>query len=153
MAAGKPNVTIEKSIFIARPPADIWHFLSDINNDQLWRQGMVGTQWTSGEPGSLGSTAVYTIEGAGEITWQLTEFEEPRVIGWDYISGRLDGGHGCYRMEPESGGTRMAMRMELTTSLIFGTIMKLIVPRQMAGELRTLKALMEDRPNINARAK
>lgn len=144
MAAKKPNLTIEKSIFIARPVEDIWNFLSDINNDQLWRTGVIDTQWTSGDPFSLGSTAVYTIEGFGEVHWKLNELEDQSVMGWDYIGGRFDGGHGSYRMEPENGGTRMMMRMELRANFIFGILMRILVPRQMAGDLKKMKAIMED---------
>ncbi len=144
MTTDKPNVTIENSIFIARPTEDIWNFLSDIVNDKQWRKGVIDTRWTSGEPSSLGSTAVYVIEGIGEVHWKLTEMEDQRVMGWDYIGGRFDGGHGSYRMEPEAGGTRMMMRMELGLGVIFGILMKLIVTRQMAGDLKKLKAIMEE---------
>lgn len=144
MTTDKPSVTIEKSIFIARPPADIWNFLYNINNDQQWRQGVIDTRWTSAEPSKLGSTAVYIIEGVGEIHWKLTEWEDQRVMGWDYIGGRFDGGHGSYRMEPEDDGTRMMMRMELRVGIIFGIIMKFIVPRQMVTDLKKLKVIMEE---------
>ena len=144
MTTDKPNVMIEKSIFIARPTEDIWNFLSDIVNDQQWRKGVIDTRWISGEPSNLGSTAEYIIEGIGEVHWKLTELEDQRVMGWDYIGGRLDGGHGSYRMEPEAGGTRMVMRMEIGAGVIFGILMKLIATRQMAGDLKELKAIMED---------
>jgi len=144
MTTDKPNVTIENSIFIARPPEDIWNFLSDIVNDQKWRKGLIDTRWTSDEPSTLGSTAVYIFEGIGEVHWKLTDWEDQRVIGWDYIGGRLDGGHGSYLMEPEAGGTRMMMRMEIRAGVIFGILMKFIVPRQNAGDLKKLKAIMED---------
>ena len=143
MPTEKPNTTIEKSIFIERPTQDIWNFLSDIVNDQQWRKGLIDTRWIAGEPLSLGATAVYVFEGVGEIHWKLNELEDQRVMGWDYVGGRLDGGHGSYRMEPEADGTRMSMRMEMRAGLIFGILMRLIVTRQMAGDLKTLKAIME----------
>jgi uncharacterized membrane protein len=144
MTTDKPNVTIEKSIFIARPTEEIWNFLSDIVNDQQWRKGVIDTRWTSDEPSTLGSTAVYVIEGMGEVHWKLTEWEDQRVMGWDYIGGRFDGGHGSYRMEPAAGGTRMMMRMELRVGVIFGILMKFIATRQMTGDLKKLKAIMEE---------
>jgi len=144
MTKDKPNVTIENSIFIARPAEDIWNFLTDIVNDRQWRKGLIDTRWTSVEPSSLGSTAVYVFEGIGEVHWKLTEWENQRVMGWDYIGGRLDGGHGSYRMEPEAGGTRMMMRAEIRAGVIFGILMKFIVSRQNKGDLKKLKAIMED---------
>ena len=86
MTNAKPNITIEDSIFIARPTEDIWNFLSDIVNDQQWRRGVMDTRWTSGEPSTLGATAVYVIEGVGEMHWKLTKLEDQRVIGWDYMT-------------------------------------------------------------------
>ena len=101
---------------------------------------LIDTRWTSGEPPILGSTAVYIFEGIGEVHWKLTEWEDQRVMGWDYIGGRLDGGHGCYCMEPEAGGTRMLMRMEKRAGVIFRIIMKFIVTRQMAGDLKKVES-------------
>jgi len=144
MTTDKPNVTIENSIFIARPTEDIWNFLSDIDNDQQWRKGVIDTRWTSDEPSTLGSTAVYIIEGIGEVHWKLTVWEDQRVMGWDYIGGRFDGGNGSYRMKPETGGTRMMMRMEIRVGVIFGILLKFYVTRQMAGDLKKLKSIMED---------
>ena len=144
MASEKPNFVLENSIFIARPPEDIWNFLADINNDQKWRKGLKETRWTSDEPSLIGSTAVYVFEGIGEVHWKLTEWEENRVIGWDYVGGRLDGGHGSYRMAPENGGSRMAMRMEKEAGIIFRTFARLVVSRQNDGDLKALKALMEE---------
>jgi uncharacterized membrane protein len=144
MTNKKPNVTIENSIFIERSAEDIWNFLTDIVNDQQWRNGLIDTRWTSDEPSSLGSTAVYTFQGIGEVHWRLTEWEEQRVMGWDYIGGRLDGGHGSYRMEPEAGGTRMIMRAEIRAGIIFGIIMKFVISRQNEGDLKKLKAIMEE---------
>jgi uncharacterized membrane protein len=143
MTTDEPKLAIENSIFIARPTEDIWSFLTDIVNDQQWRKGLIDTRWTSDEPSSIGSTAVYIFEGIGEVHWKLTEWEEQRVMGWDYIGGRLDGGHGSYRMQPEAGGTRMVMRMEMKAGLIFRIFMKFIVTRQNVGDLKKLKAIME----------
>ena len=144
MTTDEPNVTIENSILIARPTENIWNFLTDIVNDQQWRKGLIDTRWTSDEPSTLGSTAVYIFEGIGEVHWKLTEWEDQRVMGWDYVGGRLDGGHGSYRMEPEAGGTRMMMRMEIRAGFIYGILLKFIVARQNVGDLKKLKAIMED---------
>lgn len=149
MAAEILNFRMENSIFIARPPEDIWTFLTDIDNDRKWRKGLMETHWTSDEPSQLGSTAVYVFKGIGEVHWKLTEWEEQRVIGWDYIGGRLDGGHGSYRMEPENGGTRMTMRMELIAGVLFRMFLRLFVSRQNDGDLKTLKAVMEDQRRIS----
>jgi uncharacterized membrane protein len=124
MTADESNLTIEDSIFIARPADDIWNFLYDINNDQLWGIGVVETRWTSDEPSKIGSTAVYVIEGFGEVHWKLTGWEEQRIMGWDTIDGRFDGGHGSYRMEPEAGGSRMTMRIEIRSGVLSGFFMK-----------------------------
>lgn len=144
MATDTPNFTLENSIFIARPIGDIWNFLTDINNDQKWRKGLIDTRWTSDEPGKLGSTAVYVFQGIGEIHWKLSEWDVERVMGWDYIGGRLAGGHGSYRMEPEADGTRVMMRMEKRAGIIFRTLMRVIISRQNDGDLKKLKAIMED---------
>lgn len=143
MSSYKLNVKVESSILIARSSEYIWNFVSDIENDKQWRKGVIDTRWISGEAPNLGATALYIIEGVGEIRWKLVEWKEQRVMAWDYIGGRLDGGQGSYRMEPADGGTLMIMRTEIKAGVIFGLFMKLFVPRQLLGDLKKLKTIME----------
>ena len=35
-----PRPDIESSIWIARPPEDIWKYVYDISNDTQWRDGV-----------------------------------------------------------------------------------------------------------------
>ena len=138
----KLNITIASSLFIARPIADIWNYVSDLTNDALWRKG-VESRWTSDEPHGLGSTGASIVEREGEIRWKWSELEDRRSMGWDYLNGRFAGGHGGYRMAPEAGGTRMTMHMEIQGGFIFGILIKFIAKRRMSGDLKKLKARLE----------
>jgi hypothetical protein len=146
METNRPNITGEASLFIARPPEYIWEFLLDLANDKKWRTGVIDARLTSTTPVGLGTTGVHIAVLMGAFPWTLTEWEERRVAGWDFTSGILEGSHGSYRIEPERVGSRVLIRANIRLSGFFGILMplmRLIVPRLFAGDLRKLKAIME----------
>ena len=146
MDANKAHLACEVSLFIARPPEDIWNFMFDLSNDKKWRTGVIDARLTSAPPVGLGTTGVHIAAFMGEFSWTITEWEERRVAGWDFTSGILEGTHGSYRVEPESAGSRVIIRANFRLSGFFGVLMplmRLIVPRRLAGDLRKLKAILE----------
>ena len=48
--------TFEKSIFINRPPQEIFDFITNPANDAQWRSSSLSAEWTSEGPVGLGST-------------------------------------------------------------------------------------------------
>lgn len=146
MDTNKPQLVCEVSLFIARPPEDIWNFMLDLSNDKQWRTGVIDARLTSAAPVGLGTTGVHRAAFMGNFPWTITEWEERRVAGWEFTSGLLQGTQGGYRIEPESVGSHVSIFVNLRLSGFAGTLMplmKLIVPRRLAGDLGKLKALME----------
>lgn len=78
--------------------------------------------------------------------FHFPEWQDQRVAGWDFTSGFLTGTHGSYRIEPERDGSRVIIQANFHVAGAFGVLMPLmrqIVPRRLAGDLRNLKAIME----------
>ncbi|MFZ0546543.1 MAG: hypothetical protein WAM60_13945 [Candidatus Promineifilaceae bacterium] len=70
---------IESSIWIERPPEDIWDFLSIVSTDTQWRNGITDGKWISDPPHGVGSTGLHLVEGIGDWPWQVTVFEKPHI--------------------------------------------------------------------------
>ena len=146
MTSVLPKPDIESSIWIARPPEDMWEFLYDVSNDTQWGGGVKAGQWISDPPHGIGSTGLNVVEGIGDWPWKVTEWEEPRIMSWDVTGGRFEGAHAGYRVAPEDAGSRVTLHMRLKSSAltrIFLLVMKRRMRRQLADDLEKLKAIME----------
>lgn len=146
MTHEKPRADIKSSIWIARPPEDIWDFLSVISTDTQWRTGVTDAGWVSEPPHGVGSTGLHIVEGFGDWPWKVTEFDEPRIMGWDVTGGRFKGSHGAYRIEPEGDGSRMTIETRLRKGLVMRILTLLLKGRMERGnfaDLEKLKAIME----------
>jgi len=146
MTSDMPKPDIESSIWIARPPGEIWNYVTDWSNDIQWRNGVIEAKWTSDPPHGVGSTGLHIVEGVGDWPWKLTEWEEPHNVSWDVTGGPMKGGHAGYRIEPEKAGSLVTLHARVKRP----SLMRIIIPfmkgnmkRQMFADLEKLKALME----------
>ena len=146
MTSDRPKSDLESSIWIARPPEEIWNFIMDLSHDVQWRTGVTEAKWVSDPPHGVGSTGLHIVEDVGEAPWKVIEWKEPQNASWEFTGGRAKGVHGGYRVSPEGTGGRVmnytrAKRFSLMR--IFLLIMKRSLKRQNAADLEKLKAIME----------
>lgn len=146
MTTVEPKPDITSSIWIARPPEDVWNYLVDVSHDTQWRDGVTGAQWTSDPPHGVGSTGLHIIEGIGDWPWRATAFTASQIMAWDVTGGRFAGSHGAYRMQPDGDGTRFTLETRLKRSVLMSLLMLVLkgrIKRQNALDLQKLKAIME----------
>jgi uncharacterized membrane protein len=146
MTSARLEPDVESSIWIARPPEDIWEYIYDVSNDAQWREGVISGKWISDPPHGVGSTGLNIVEGIGDWPWKVTELEKPRAASWVITNGRLEGAHAGYRIAPEDAGSRMTLYIRVKRSAlmrIFMLIMKRRIRRQFDGDVERLKAIME----------
>ena len=146
MTSDMPRPDIESSIWIARPPEEIWNYIFDISHEAQWRSGTIEAKWTSDPPHGVGSTGLHIAEGFGEVPWKVIEWEEPHNASWEFTGSRFKGVHGGYRDAPEDTGSRVtihARAKRLSLARIVMLIMKRSLKRQNAADLEKLKAIME----------
>lgn len=146
MTGVEPKPDIASSIWIARPPEDVWNYLIDVSHDTQWRDGVNEAQWTSDPPHGVGSTGLHIIEGVGDWPWQATAVTEPRVLAWDVTGGRFKGSHGAYRLEPEGDGTRFTLETRMKRSILISLLMLVLkgrITQQNVIDLEKLKTIME----------
>jgi hypothetical protein len=76
MTSDMPRPDIDSSIWIARPPEEIWNYIFEISNETQWRSGVIDAKWTSDPPHGVGSTGLHITESFGEVPWEIIEWEE-----------------------------------------------------------------------------
>jgi uncharacterized membrane protein len=137
---------LESSIWIGRPPEEVWNYVVDVSNDTQWRTGVTEAQWDSGPPYGVGSTGIHTAEGIDVMTWRIAEWEEPRIMSWDVTGGRFKGGHAGYRIEAEVDGSRMTLHVRVPRGILMRILllfMKGRIRRDLAKDLAKLKVILE----------
>jgi len=146
MPSDRPKPDIESSIWIARPPEDIWDYLAVVSTDTQWRAGVLDAKWISVPPHEVGSTGLHIIERVGDWPWTVTEYEVPRIMAWEVTGGKLEGSHAAYRMEPEGDGSRFTMEMRFKRSLMMRFLKLLMsgtIQRGFDTDVENLKAILE----------
>jgi carbon monoxide dehydrogenase subunit G len=99
------------SVVIARPPDEVFAFVSDARNRPSWDDGVASEELTSPEPIGVGSTVRTRMRSMGrdyEIDWEVVEHQPPTR----------------QRIESTSGPFPMTLLYELTgdsdgTSVVF----------------------------------
>lgn len=146
MTNDRPEPDIESSIWIARPPEDIWDYVFDVSNDAQWRDGVNSAKWISDPPHGVGSTGLHIIQNLGDYPWTATAVEAPFILAWDVTGGRFEGSHGGYRIEPEGDGSRFTLETRVKRSVIMSLLMLILkgrLKRQNAIDLEKLKTIFE----------
>ena len=140
--------SMSETIDINRPAGEVFAYLTDLNNDPKWQETIVEAKYTSEGPVAVGATGVHRAKGMGmtmDCGWELTEYEEPRRLGWKFISGPFSGPDG-YTLESTPGGTKLTHAAELQPH----GLLRLLTPimgggfaKQARHDLRTLKRILE----------
>jgi hypothetical protein len=146
MTSKTPKADQESSIWIARPPEEIWNYIFDIAHEAQWRLGVTDAQWTSDPPYGIGSTGLHITENFGTVQWKIIEWEEPYNATWEFTSGLFKGVRGGYRVAPENTGSRVTIHGRAkwaSLAKIIMLIMKRSLDRQNTADLEKLKVIME----------
>jgi uncharacterized protein YndB with AHSA1/START domain len=106
--------TIAGSIEIARPPKDIWPWLTEPERMKTWIGWLVEVRELTPPPHGVGSMAVWVMEDRHnnnekmEISDEVVEYEPPRRIRVRFSSARMFDGEGAFTLtELGNGRTRV----------------------------------------------
>jgi uncharacterized protein YndB with AHSA1/START domain len=135
-------VRIEQELLIARPPADVFAVLTDLERLPKWQKGTVEVRRAGSGPLTAGERLHEVHAAMGRrmaSTFEVTEHEPPRVFALGAVEGPvpLDG---RWELSPDDGGTRLRFAGSGPVS----AWMKPLIAMQFRGHHRRLKRLLED---------
>lgn len=111
----------ESSIFVNRPPQEVFDFVTNPANNAKWMSGTESAAWTSdGAPG-IGSTYKGTFNFLGrkiEGEVKVTGWVEPRLYSFKTTSGPIPS-HNTTTFEPQGKGTLVSHTTEIEVSGLF----------------------------------
>jgi carbon monoxide dehydrogenase subunit G len=138
---------VERRAVIGAPPAEVFAYLSNLDNLPEWQTGIVSTQRTSEGEMRVGATAVVTRELMGqriEAPLTITEYEPARrlAIGSKVSGVRADA---TLDLAPSGNGeaTDLAFAMEIRGSMLTAFMEPMIASAACGDIEATLERLAE----------
>jgi uncharacterized protein YndB with AHSA1/START domain len=127
-------IRLEREVEVDRPPEAVFDYLSDLSHLPAWQPGIqLAEQTTPGPvgPGTRFRMIVRGPTGPIEATGEIVDFERPRRIGLQSLSGPVDLS-GSLDFQPSGGGTRLRIAasiepkgmLRFMEAMIKGTIEK-----------------------------
>lgn len=139
---------VESGIDVARPPAEVFAYISDFENNPAWQGGMVEARFTTEPPLRVGSRydQVATMMGRRiESSFEVIEYEPGRMVkatttksSFPITFTRI--------VTPIFGGTRVTAIVEGDSSGFFKLaepLMRRKVRKSIDADYRNLKRILE----------
>ncbi len=135
---------VEESVVIARPPQEVFDFLSKFENIAVYDSSVTASEQIGDGPLGVGTRGRGTSKIMGrQFDWtvEITEFDPPRRMVSRSVEGKLDFTV-TLTLEPADGGTRLTQRINAESGLggVFGKLADSLVERAQG---RTVRANLE----------
>ncbi len=139
---------VERRAAIGAPPAEVFAYLSDLENLAEWQTGVVSARRTSEGEMGVGGTALVAREIMGqrmEAPLTITEYDPPRRLG---ISSEISGvkGIGILDLAPTENGAATDLRfaMEIRGSMLT-SFMEPMIAGAAGGDIDASLARLQER--------
>jgi uncharacterized protein YndB with AHSA1/START domain len=140
-------VRVERSVSIARPPADVFRFVSDIRNDPQWHTDVLEAKPSTE---AIGKGTVFEVRvkpsmGVSGGTMTVAEFDPPKGLVFQGRMGKMEP-RVTYTFVPEASGTRYTRVVEIPTKgvmALMAPMMRRMIGKANDGFLANLKRVLE----------
>jgi len=139
---------VRESVIIERPVAEVFAFAGAYENDPRWRSGVVEMrQDPPGKP-RVGTTTreVMRVFGRRQVTVaKVVGYDPDERTAFESVEGPIPVS-GYRAFEASWSGTRFTYELSAELSRLYRLLSPVLVPilrRQVSGDLRRLKALLE----------
>ncbi len=143
-------ITVKATTVIARPPAEVFAFLTDIENQPLWHQRALQASPDTAEPLSVGSTWSAVVcpvppSDVRNLHFTVTEhIPNKRLMSWTR-SLPFEMGTSC-ELSPENGQTRVVCARTIKLRGLWHLarpLMQRIFTKEIVREASDLKRVLE----------
>jgi Polyketide cyclase / dehydrase and lipid transport len=145
-------MNVYESGVIERPVEAVFALAANPQNDPLWSPVVAEARQTSLGSLGIGTTFQQVLRLLGrrlEITFEVTGFEQNRMVEIGRFSGRLRSAVGRRTFEPIPGGTRVTFGGQGPSGLFLNLLEPLVAGaarRQARRSLASLKQTLEAQP-------
>lgn len=138
---------VERTISIARPPAEVFSYIADVRNDPSWHTDVLEVRSSTDVVG-LGTVFDVKVKpsmGVSEGSMTVSRFEPGRLIEYQGRMGKM-APTVTNICEPEVQGTRVTRRVELEPPgpmRVMSPLIKRMIGKSNDGFLANLKRVLE----------
>lgn len=136
------------SIFIDRPPQDVFNIITDPAKITFWQNLTESAEWTTNGSPDVGSTMKVVARFLGrkiESEMEVTAWESPHRIDWKFFNGPYPA-QVSNTLQPQGEGTLLTSRSQGEMGGFFKLAEGLVarqLEKQLATNYESLKLLME----------
>lgn len=147
---------VEESVFIARPPQEVFDFIVVPANTPVWDSSITKAEQVGTDPIGLGTQAHGTSKIMGrhfDWTTEIVEYDVPTRLSQKSVGGKMDFTV-TNSFVAEGTGTRLTYRIDAASGLggVFGKLADPFVERAQGrtvrANLETLADLLAEHPNM-----
>ena len=135
---------IEKQIEIARPPQEVFDYLSDLRNERDWNPGLRTIEKLTDGPVGLGTRYRAQWKGSPLCVVECVRYEPP--LCWTHTDDSPLGIVATFSLTPVGDGTRVDTRFELQprgVARLLAPVLARVLSRTFDGNLARAKARLE----------
>ena len=138
----------EKSIFINRPPQEVFDYITNPDNDSNWRSTAVSAEWTSDGPVGVGSTQRTVGKFLGrkiDSTNEVTVWDPPNQFAFKSVGGSIPL-ELSQKLAAEDNGTQLTINAQAELAGFFKLAEGLVgkqAEKQMDTDFNALKLVLE----------
>jgi uncharacterized membrane protein len=139
---------LEHSVVINRPVEEVFEFMSNNENEKLYRKDLLESEQTSEGPMGVGTTTREVTQFLGrkiESTSEVTEYVKNKVVATKSTSGPIPFKFRT-SFEPVEDGTKLTVEFEGEIGGFFKMAESLVIKRgmkQIEKDINTLKEMLE----------
>lgn len=140
---------VRQSVYIHRPPDEVFLFVADRANDHLWRTELGSSAFVGPVTSGVGVHARQSVSyqgRSGELNIEVTDFDPGRRLCF-----RVHGGaraHGCCDVVPDGDGSRLEFTLTLELKgdqVMLERFLRQAIESVAAADLARLAGLLEGR--------
>jgi hypothetical protein len=142
----------ESQLPIARPPAEVFAFVSDMTNAPRWQTGLHEVHRLTPGPLRVGTEHDFVRRFAGRRVAsrnRFVAFDPGRFVAFEFPHGTVTG-RGSYRVEPDGhGGSLLTGRVELEPKGVLRLaqpVLARVLRRDVRRDDQALRTLLEGPP-------
>lgn len=138
------------SIVITRPAAEVFAFLSDVENETSWRNSVSGSGYVGGQGPGIGTDGYTEVAMGGKqvrMDWRIVSFSPGRHVSWQLTGGPWQGG-GAYTVRPVAGSTEVTAELEVRlagAARLLEPVMGIAFSRGLRADLARLQQMLVSR--------
>ena len=139
----------ELSMFIDRPPDEVFDFVADPANNPKWRSYVVSSGWFDDGPMRVGRRGYQTSRILGRkmsVEAEIVEWDPPRHVTWETVRGSATV-RSWVTVSPDGDGSMVSGGAEGALNGLVGRLLTPIAVPMMVRQARTsmvkLKAALE----------